>query len=386
MRFIEKLLGLSIVMILLFNMTMVLTVPRARAQSTYIYVDPSEVTGVLLGQSFVVNINVSEAPSTYGWGIHLGWDPGLLELVKIWDPYWGGEWVNVTEGAFLDRRYWTPFGWMKEYPTVFFYDPLDEANDKGEIMIGCTLSGEVPMINWASGNGWLCSLNFTVQAEGSTLLNLFETRLADHYEGDPAHPAYSSYPNNDGFFYNAATPIHDLRITDVTVLNASVRLGEVAGINVTVLNEGTVAETFDLYVYADIYTVVIGDEITIPSTSHSLNGAGNSEDRSFTYEVTWDTGGCSKDIYTISAYATPVLGEADTDDNTRTDGTVQVTKMLGDVDGDDYVDDYDLFLFAEAYGSEFGDPDWNENCDFKVDLKVDDYDLFILGKSYTGSA
>jgi len=35
-----------------------------------------------------------------------------------------------------------------------------------------------------------------------------------------------------------------------------------------------------------------------------------------------------------------------------------------------------------AYGSEFGDPDWNPDCDFNGDNKVDASDLFDLEKNY----
>lgn len=390
MRFIEKLLGLSIVMIFLFNTTTVSMVPRVNvvsaSPSTLIYVDPSEVHDVPSGGWFVVKINVSEAPSTYAWNIYLSWDAGLLRLVKMWDPIWA-QWTNVTEGSFLDRRYRTPWGWVKKYSTSLIHSPLDEANPKGEIMIQCSLVGAVPMANWASGNGWLCSLNFTVQAQGSTLLNLFKTRLADHLEGDPPLPAFTYYPNNDGFFYNVLPPIHDIRVTDVTVLNASVHLGEVAKINVTVLNEGTVTETSNLYVYADIDPTVIGDEKTIGTTSRSLNGAGNSEARSFTYEVTWNTGGCSKASYTISAYVPAVPGEVNTADNTRIDGTVQVKNMLCDVNGDDKVDIYDLRRLGKAYGSEFGvDPNYDPECDFNTDAKVDGSDLSIMVSNYGKSA
>ncbi len=360
MRLIRKLLGLSILIILAVDISMVSMIPAVNVAladpATYIYVDPALVTGTPPGSALPkIFVNVTDAPSTYSWEIRLEWDSNLLNLSR------------VTETEFLKRDMYT---------TSFQYTPLDEANLNGEIVVSCSLQGDVP---WASGNGGLCWFGFKVKAAsyGSTLLNLEETRLADHTEGDPPYPAYTYYPNNDGFFYNAATPIHDIRVSHVTAFDTSVHLGEVARINVTVLNEGTVTDTCDIYVYADIDTAIIGDEITIAHSSQSLSGSGNSEARSFIYEVLWDTTGCSKVGYTISAYVLPVIGEGDTTDNTRIDGVVWIRKMIGDVDGDDDVDTDDLSLFSEAYGSMFGG-----DCDFNVDAKVDIYDLFLLGRAY----
>lgn len=359
MKLIKNLLGPSILMILIVVLNMVSMIPTARAPATYIYVNPAEVINIAPGGILPkIKVNVTNAPSTYAWEIRLDWDSALLNLSQ------------VKEGNFLSGT----------GSTSFMYTPLDEANLNGEVIVSCALLGTTPSPGGA--DKYLCYFGFKVKAlaYGSTLLNLFETRLADHLVG--GYPAYTYYPNYDGFFYNVALPSHDIRITHITVLNASVHLDEVARINVTVLNEGTVTETFNIYVYADIDPTVIGDEITIFTASHSLNGAGNSEDRSFTFGVTWNTAGCSKVSYTISAYVQPVSGEGDTADNTRIDGTVLIKKMLGDVNGDDKVDINDLILWRKAYGSKLLDSNYNGDCDFNVDGKVDIYDLFPLGKAY----
>jgi len=360
-------LGLSILIILIADISMISMIPIVNVAlanpATIIYVNPAQVSGTPPGSNLPkIYVNVTDAPLTYSWEIHLEWDSALLNLSR------------VTETEFLKRGMYT---------TSFQYTQLDEANLNGEIVISCSLQGSVP---WASGNGGLCWLGFKVKpsAYGSTLLNLEKTRLADHLEGDPPYqyPAYTYYPNTDGFFYNAATPIHDIRVSHVMAFDTSVPLGQVARINVTILNEGTVTDTCDIYVYADIDPAVIGDEITIAHTSQSISGAGNSEARSFTYKVLWNTAGCSKVGYTISARVPAVTGEVDTADNTRIDGVVWIRKMLGDVNGDDVVDFDDLILFSEAYGSMLGDLNYDDDCDFNVDAKVDVYDLFPLGKAY----
>jgi hypothetical protein len=50
----------------------------------------------------------------------------------------------------------------------------------------------------------------------------------------------------------------------------------------------------------------------------------------------------------------------------------------GDVDGDDDTDHADLGAFLAAWGSEPGDPNWNENADLNGDGYVGHSDLGIL--------
>lgn len=54
----------------------------------------------------------------------------------------------------------------------------------------------------------------------------------------------------------------------------------------------------------------------------------------------------------------------------------------GDVDGDGDVDRYDCGLFAQAYGTSEGDPDYDPNCDFDNDGDIDRYDAVILAQNY----
>jgi hypothetical protein len=65
--------------------------------------------------------------------------------------------------------------------------------------------------------------------------------------------------------------------------------------------------------------------------------------------------------------------------------TFQV-KMLGDINGDNTVNYWDLFSLAKAYGSHEGDPKYNPEADFDRDGDVDYLDLFTLAKNYGKSA
>ena len=295
-------------MVFLVSMTMVIMVMMVNVTSAppppdpYFWVDPASVTGYSINDPFLIYIRVIDVPNTYAWQVSLSWDPNTVE----WSGY-------KVEGDFLKRSTYGTTG-LAVYPAT-----PEQANIEGKLQVGSALSS--PYIDpWASGDGELFRLGFTVKDDGSCLLNLFETFLHDNQQ----FPwLYTYYPNHDSFFYNV-DPSHDIRITDVTVLTPEVLLGEVANINVTVLNEGTETETdFTLNVYAN--------ETLINSTLLSLNGAGDFEDRSLTYEASWNTTGFAGGIYTISANVTDVSGEVDTADNNFTDGEVEVVIPVHDI-------------------------------------------------------
>jgi len=330
--------------------------------ATLIYVSQGLVTGKLPGSTFPIDVNVTAAPTTYGtyaWEVHVTWDPNLLE------------WFFSQEGEFLKRGvYSTTFSL---YPATYA-----EANVKGELTVGCTLNN--PLDPWATADARLFRLGFRVKtaAYGSTLINLFDTVLLDHLEA--GSPAPTTYPNSDSFFYNTS-PSHDIsgRARYIKPINMSVHVGEVAKINVTVLNEGTANEGITLNVYANM--TLIG------TTSLPLNGGlqlwGSFENRSRTYTVNWNTAGFAVGKYNITASVPAVTGEVDTADNSFM-GEQQV-KVLpqGDINSDGVVDSDDLTSLAKAYGStSTSGQNWDPVADINKDNKIAVADLFILGKDY----
>jgi hypothetical protein len=61
---------------------------------------------------------------------------------------------------------------------------------------------------------------------------------------------------------------------------------------------------------------------------------------------------------------------------------VEMTPLLGDMDGDHDVDSSDLSALSSAYGSMPTMPNWNATCDINIDGKVDARDLYLLAKDY----
>jgi len=170
------------------------------------------------------------------------------------------------------------------------------------------------------------------------------------------------------------SPLEPLPEPDIAVTNLTICYGQtvipqgvdLTWINVTVTNEGPTDETFTLTVHWNT-TNVIG------STSVSLLSG-----ETKVIKFTWDTSTLQRYAsYTLSAHATPVLGETDITDNTYINDTV-ILVVPGDVDGDGDVDLYDAVALLLCYGAKLGSPKYDPNMDIDNDGDIDLYDAVRL--------
>lgn len=162
--------------------------------------------------------------------------------------------------------------------------------------------------------------------------------------------------------------IHDVAVTNVATSKTVVGKGYNVSVEVTVENQGSFIEDFDITVYANT--------TTIDTTPVTIIGWGST-----TVTFIWNNTGFAKGNYTISAYATPVPGEIDTDDNNFTDGWAVVT-IPGDVDGNFYVEIYDIVKICVAYNSKIGDLQYKPNLDIDGDGDIDIFDVVIACVHY----
>jgi len=162
--------------------------------------------------------------------------------------------------------------------------------------------------------------------------------------------------------------VRDIAVTNVTPSKTVVDQSYSMSINVTVENQGNLTETFNVTAYTANTTAsyVIGElQTTLAPTEET------------TLTFTWNTTGFAKGNYTISAYAWPVSGETDTNDNLLTDGWVFVA-MPGDVNGDGIVDIFDIVRVALSFGMTYPNPSWDPNADINNDGTVDIFDLVVV--------
>jgi hypothetical protein len=202
--------------------------------------------------------------------------------------------------------------------------------------------------------------------DATITLELYSTELAA-YGGNPI-PHYRQ--NGRVILYALPAPVqkHDIAVLSVNPLKTIVGQGYPMNINVTVANQGDFTETFNVTLYINT-TAVETKQVTLTS----LN--------STTLTFTWNATGFAKGNYTLWAYAWPVPGETDIDDNTFMDGIVTVT-IPGDVDGDFEVRLVDLVHVAIAYGSTPNQQNWNPNTDIDNNGQVGLRDLVIVAIHY----
>jgi hypothetical protein len=245
------------------------TCPVQSTSTTTISVSPSTVT-VNAGKNFSINVTISSVSDLYGWQFALSWNASLLDL------------VNVTEGPFLKS------GGSND--TYFNYNLNATA---GNLIADCTLLGNVPGV---SGSGVLATITFHVKNGGQCPLNLFDVELYDSSE------LPISFQTTNGYGYFVSPP--HIAVTNLSISPLIVLPGAILNINVTVENQASVSETFNLTLYAN--------SGKIGKKSVSLNS-----NSSKIIPFTWNTTGLGEGDYTISASASTVPGEVNIENNTR---------------------------------------------------------------------
>jgi parallel beta-helix repeat protein len=177
------------------------------------------------------------------------------------------------------------------------------------------------------------------------------------------------------------TPKHDVSILAIYESTNMAYVGQTIDFEVVASNDGSFPETFN---------VTLQNNVTSIGEKRVTNLAPNTNT---TVIFNWDTTGVQPGYYQISATADPVTGETTPDlaDNTMTGDIIEliIEPLVGDINNDFSVNNLDLILLNEAYGSTGGpppSPKWNPNADLNKDNKIDMLDLYLLGRNYGKTA
>lgn len=208
-----------------------------------------------------MDICVSNVIDLYGWEFKLGWNTTILDA------------VSVSEGQFL-----------KSGGATFFTYKIN--NTLGYMVVDCTLLGSVSGV---SGSGILATVKFYVEGVGECPIDLYDSVLINSAEEAIKHTAV------DGYY---CTSVHDVAVIDLT---ASLK-----EVNVTVENQGTRTEIFNVSVY---YTYLF-DPLIGTRTATLDKG----EIATLTFK--WDPPFSGR--YEIRAKISRLLGETDIMDNEYT--------------------------------------------------------------------
>jgi len=134
-------------------------------------------------------------------------------------------------------------------------------------------------------------------------------------------------------------------------------------VTVTVENFGTTSATFTVSAYAN-------DSLIGTQPVNNLPAGQNT-----TLTFNWDLSSSSvPSNYTLKANVT-LIGDTNPGNDEHINGQVKV-KVFGDVDGNNLVNPTDVNTYmAFAYGSSFGQPNYNCQCDFNADSYVNPTDI-----------
>lgn len=141
---------------------------------TVIAVDPQSIEDLKTGESFTVNITVTNVTGLYSWDINMTFDPAILKV------------EDAIEGPFIQQ-----FGETTPLPVRI-------SNDLGYVIIGAMFTPPIPE-NLATGSGVLATVTFTVKGYGKTELGL----KSNLYTVIGVTPVLIDHTSVDGVFRNA---------------------------------------------------------------------------------------------------------------------------------------------------------------------------------------
>jgi hypothetical protein len=311
------------------------------------------------------------------------WDPSILQAADglIWVVFTKTSDVQHEDIFFkiFDGFEWTP-DWQLTFHRKYDRHPSITQTSDGKIWVV-----------WDSDRDVNENIYYKVRALNGSWSD--ETKLTTH-SADDVGPSIAqatdqtiwiawgslrgAIPNFDVYYKINS---HDVAVTGITVPATEVFRGETALIEVVASNLGTESETFDVECYANS-TLVESKAVSLIS----------GQNQTLTFQ--WNTTGVAPGSYIISASAIPVLGEGRLDDNSLTDGSLEV-RILGDFCGsyevdpgvwetlpipDGRVDIDDFGTAVGQYGTTYPswNPTWGPAADVNTDLVVDIDDLLII--------
>jgi len=248
---------------------------------TKLYVDPENTINpdLVAGKNFTINVNILNATLLYGFDFFLNYTTTVLTA------------TNVTLG---------PFSSGSQIVHVEINDIL------GYVQYNVVMPG-------VTGDGILANITFTVDSIGESRLDLCNTRLVDS-AGQPIE-----HDTLDGYFSNKPI-IHDIAITNiittvttvevengisisVTKHVSEVHAGEKVNVTVSVENNGTISETFNVTAYYDDTVIGILKNVTLTEGFKT----------SLIFE--WNTEGVAAGNYSIWAETSDVEGDINPNNN-----------------------------------------------------------------------
>lgn len=287
--------------LLLLVVTVLDVMPAIKSQPTApgIWIEPETLdfnaTTTHIGDKFNVTVWASTVIDVFAYQVKISYGPTMLNVTSV--SY------TASSGSAWFAGHFT----FAALPEVDYVD--------GWVVVGETLVGSGDAVHASSGS--ICLITFEIiaaPASGETLTSLIDTSqpdastyLLDENMNVLPNVAldYSLYTFSNG---GAPPPAfrHDVVVSSVALSSQIVNWGDILRLWVTTLNNGTIRETFDANV--TINGTLIGEQ-TVDSLA-----AGSTQILIFE----WNTSGVKLGNYAVTATVTPVAGQTDLNDISKT--------------------------------------------------------------------
>lgn len=164
----ENFFRISLILVLILSVAVVNVsgeVNKVASASPKVYLDPAMNTASP-GETFTVDIKVAEVANLYTYGLYMNWSGPILNV------------TSITEGDFLKEGGDTYF-----IPAIF--NKPDPEGISDYISVGCTLLA--PATEGVDGSGILATVEFLVEGEGISTLDIYYVELIDTWGGHIKH-------------------------------------------------------------------------------------------------------------------------------------------------------------------------------------------------------
>ncbi len=257
-----------------------------------------------VGDTFLINITITDAFDVTSWQLGIQWDPTLLDFDSFVVPadHIFATMSPVTAGPDTSIPGLAIYGAAAGFGKGSFNGTGRLAQVTLKIKQGVGAGQSVQCDISYEGMG---VDTFLLDRNGGDVTSGYTFNIAHYKYSGPAGPAQT----------------HDIAVTNVAPSGASVIENASLSISVTVANNGDFTETFDAGVKANGADVALNQTVT-NLASHA----------STTLTFVWNTTTFALGSYTIVAIAGPVAGETNTADNSRSGGIVQIVAPSADHD------------------------------------------------------
>lgn len=329
----KKMLVIAAILCVALTITGATLFAQTSPSGTTLYVDPPSIEDptILPNDTITIRIMIDSVVGMKNCEFNLTYSPKVLSVQRVTKRPVQGLYPRINMGI--------------DDITGFIWVNLSYAN-------AVTITTDTALVE----------IEFFVKDYGTTPLHFDSSTLHDNL-GQPI-----PHDKQDGF---VRIFIRNIAVVSVSTNYTETYVGRTIPVNVTVLNDGDITESFTVSLFYDTTLISTQDVTNLPPKGNT------------TLTFDWNTGSVLPSLtpYTIKAETSILPHEANVTDNTLVDGTVKL-KIVGDVNGDGTVNIDDLVAWDAAYLTQPGNPNWNEQADINYDDIVDKADATIIIQHY----